>query len=126
HRMATDLQEPPANEQSEPAGIVLTLGAVARAFGVSVNTVRSDWRPSGMPGQKGAYDLEAIAEWRKLAQRRNSDQAAQTGMAELKQRLLADVRIREAEAQKRERLNKIAEGQMIDKDVVERRWAEHV
>ena len=129
--MATDLQEPPAVSQAEPSGIVLTLGAVAQAFGVSLHTVKADWRPNGMPGQKGAYDLAAVAEWRKLAQRRNPDPAAQLGSggvanALLSQRLLADVRNREAEAQKRERLNRIAEGQMIERALIERLWAEQV
>jgi len=133
--MATaDTAGPPATLPSEePAGTVATLGAVAQAFGVSLHTVKKDWRPGGMPGAHGTYDLAEIAEWRKLAQRRNPDPAAQLAagggtkqLAEFEQRLKADVRIREAEAAKRERLNRIAEGQMIDRALIERLWAEQV
>lgn len=121
-------------------GKVATLREVAKAFGVSLHTVKKDWRGGGMPGTNGNWDLGEISEWRQLAQRFAPDQAAVNANgdhdpdagkkvdshAELRRRLEADVRIREAEARKRERQELIAQGNMIAKDLVERLWAEQV
>lgn len=43
---------------------VESLPEVARAFGVAPNTVKQSWRPSGMPGEPGAYSLAAVLAWR--------------------------------------------------------------
>lgn len=37
--------------------------SVARFFGTSASTV-ARWHQAGMPGQKGSWDLSAIAQWR--------------------------------------------------------------
>lgn len=122
------------------SGKVATLREVAKEFGVSLHTVKKDWRGGGMPGTNGNWDLGEISEWRQLAQRFAPDQAAVNANgdhdpdagkkvdshAELRRRLEADVRIREAEARKRERQELIAQGNMIAKDLVERLWAEQV
>lgn len=43
---------------------VPSMPEVARAFGISCNTVRQSWRPSGMPGEPGSFSLADIAVWR--------------------------------------------------------------
>lgn len=58
-------------------GTVSTLEEVARAFGVSSNTVKQSWRPQGMPGKSGAYKLTDIAAWRLeyLAEKEGGDRS---------------------------------------------------
>jgi hypothetical protein len=46
------------------AHVVDTLADVAAHFGVKPYTVR-DWRRDRMPGSRGAWDLRAIAQWRR-------------------------------------------------------------
>jgi hypothetical protein len=50
--------------QATDAGIVDNLSQVATFFGVAPGTVRGDWRQSGMPGQRGAWDLKKIMAWK--------------------------------------------------------------
>jgi hypothetical protein len=59
-------QAPAGEPDSKLAGVVKTLREVGQAFGVSLNTVAADWRPNGMPGRRGAWDLAAIATWKRL------------------------------------------------------------
>lgn len=44
--------------------ICRTLSEVAREFGVSHNTIKTSWRPEGMPGKQGRYPLLEILLWR--------------------------------------------------------------
>ena len=110
----------------EHRGTVSTLGEVAKAFGVSLSTVKKDWRPSGMPGQARAYNLAEIAEWKRLRTKDPQPDGGGTSPAndDLRRRLAADVRIREAEALRKERENKIEEGQILRRDNVQRAFAE--
>ncbi|QDV56408.1 terminase small subunit [Rosistilla oblonga] len=60
------------DEQTAPK-IVGSLGAVAKHFGVRRDTVRTNWRSKGMPGEQGNYDLVAIAAWRGRLRRTELD-----------------------------------------------------
>jgi hypothetical protein len=102
-------------------GAVRTLGEVAAAFGVSRDTVRKDWRASGMPGKSGRYDLAEIAEW-KSARDRDPARAAEGLPAgeDLRRKRAAEARIREGQAARIERQNRIAEEQICYRADVER------
>lgn len=107
---------------------VATLGEVAQHFGRSLGTVRKDWRPSWPKecGRAGAWDLDAIAKWRAEQQSRSG--GASEDPAEyrqwLKRRKIAEARIKEADAQRRERLNKLAEEEICFRSDVESFLAE--
>lgn len=103
-------------------GMVRTLREVATAFGVSQNTVKKDWRPSGMPGQAGHWDLAAIAVWKALRERNPTHAANAPGASaeDQRRRLAADAKIKEETARKLERENKIAEGNTLHRDNAER------
>jgi hypothetical protein len=111
-----------------PKRTVSTLGEVARHFGRSLGTVRKDWRPAWPAecGKTGAWDLEAIAKWRAEQQARSG--GATEDPAEyrqwLKRRKIAEARIKEADAQRRERLNKLAEEEICFRSDVESFLAE--
>lgn len=61
------------------AWVVSTLPEVADFFSVAVSTVRGDWRPSGMPGEPGAWDLSEIMRWRDKRRTRNGVATADDG-----------------------------------------------
>lgn len=113
------------------SGVVSTLAAVAQSFGVSFSTVKQEWRRSGMPGCAGHWDLAEIAAWKSL--REKNPAALEAGgskseedRAEFRRRLAADVRIREADARRRERENRLAEGGIVLRDDVDRAFAEMI
>lgn len=57
--------------------MVATLADVAEFFDVAHSTVKTDWRPSGMPGAQGNYDLREIRRWREArsgSQRREDEE----------------------------------------------------
>lgn len=120
-------------------GVVSTLGEVAKAFGVRHQTART-WVSDGMPGSAGAYDLAKIDQWKKSRSRDPDRLAAELATAVagevdpddlLGQALkasakekIAKARIAEATAQKRERENRVASGQVADRDEIERLFSE--
>ncbi|WP_417736291.1 hypothetical protein [Rosistilla oblonga] len=62
-----------AEENVDEPKIVDSLGAVAKHFGVRRDTVRNNWRATGMPGEQGNYNLAAIAAWRGRLRRTELD-----------------------------------------------------
>lgn len=92
--------------------------SVARAFGVSPNTIKQSWAASGMPGRLGCYKLGPIFVWRARYER---ELEAKKPRAELKS---ADARQIEADARKTElQVEKLeiemaeASGRLIDREV---------
>lgn len=92
--------------------------SVARAFGVSPNTIKQSWAAAGMPGRLGCYKLGPIFVWRARYER---ELAAKKPRAELKS---ADARQIEADARKTElQVEKLeiemaeASGRLIDREV---------
>ncbi len=49
---------------ADESRVVSSLKKVAEHYGVRVDTIRKRWRPNGMPGNRGAWDLDAIDGWR--------------------------------------------------------------
>lgn len=110
-------------------GVVKTVREVAAAFGMNYTTVAKEWKQNGMPGEKGRYDLALIAAWRDTRKKAPTSSSNGRGMddgnqQDYKRRLAADVRIREAEAARRERDNKVAEGNIVYRDNVNREVSE--
>lgn len=52
-----------ARKARKPSANVKTIAAVGRRLYVDERTVKT-WLAAGCPGEAGAYDVEAIAEWR--------------------------------------------------------------
>lgn len=113
---------------SVSGGTVKTLADVARHFGRSLNTVAKGWRPNWGPdcGRRGAWDLAAIERWRAEAQSRAPDaETTDEQVSEARRRKqLADARIKEADAARRERLNRLAEAGVVFREDVETFLAE--
>jgi hypothetical protein len=90
-----------------------TLGEVAKHFGRALGTVQKDWRPTWPAecGKPGAWNLDAIAKWRAEQQSRSGGHS--DDLAEFRQwakrRKIAEARIKEADAQRKERLERLAE-----------------
>lgn len=109
---------------SVSCGTVKTLGDVARHFNRSLNTIAKNWRPNWGDdcGRRGAWNLDAIERWRQETQTRSPD-AIPSGDDDLstakRRRILADARIKEADAARRERLNRLAEAGVIFREDVE-------
>jgi hypothetical protein len=104
-------------------GVVATHAAVAREFGLSVNTIKQSWASEGMPGEKGKYPLAEIVVWRlrylvELEGRKSS--AADLTSAQL-DREQAEEELRKIKLQndKLEREEQIASGKVIDKEAAE-------
>lgn len=55
--------------------VVRTMREVAEHFETTEGVVRKEWRPNGMPGRPGHYDLDAIAAW-KIARPRDPQRLA--------------------------------------------------
>lgn len=107
-----------------------TLKEVADAFDVSQETVKTGWRPMGMPGQAGSYDLAEVIAWKIGRQLRAEGRASVQGEEEvsvaLDRKRLADARKAEADAEGRERENAVAVGNILYRDDVERELAEMI
>ena len=99
--------------------------SIARAFGVSPNTIKQSWAAAGMPGRLGCYKLGPIFVWRARYER---ELAAKKPRAELKsadaRQIEADARQIEADARKTElQVEKLeiemaeASGRLIDREV---------
>jgi hypothetical protein len=52
-----------ATELAADEIVVTTLPEVAAAFGMAPQSVKGDWRDSGMPGRPGHWDLAEILAW---------------------------------------------------------------
>lgn len=94
--------------------------AVARAFGVSANTVKQSWAPVGMPGRPGSYKIGEIFVWRVTYERQVVSRQKSRGEAGS-----VDARQAEADARKTELEVEILEtkmaesaGRLIDREVV--------
>ena len=122
--VATWIESQGLGARTDHSGVVATQGDVARAFGVTVGTVKKDWRPSGMPGRPKHWDLAEIAAWKKLREKDSATTTAINGDGEahdhLRRRLAADARKREGEAARIERENRQAEANILERDDVER------
>ena len=76
-----------------------------------------------MPGRPGCWNLDEIAAWKHHRPRDPESVASCTGV-DAKRRLAADVHPPEAEAAQKELENKLAEGDMVRRDVVDRKVSE--
>lgn len=123
-----------------PNRIVKTYRQVAEAFGgMDQDTVRKDWRPAGMPGKPGRWDLVEIARWqmsrqvgdksRDIAIKLISDLTADDNQsdsvrdpelvaaAELRRRKNeAEAEIKEADARTRQQNLALQEGRLVDRE----------
>jgi len=109
-----------AKETHEP-WVVARLADVARFFGRSLATVKGDWRPGGMPGRAGAWDLKAILQWRDGAA-----QAATPAAAGDQSKADAERRKAIAEAAIAERKERLLAGKLIELEPVRRLFVRHV
>lgn len=95
-----------------------THASVARAFGISPNTVKQSWASAGMPGRPGAYKLGEIFVWRARHER---DLATKKPRSELKsagvRQIEADARKTELQVEKLEIEMAEAAGRLIDREV---------
>lgn len=102
-------------------GCVLYSTARLTSFlGVNRKTLR-DWVGKGMPEHaRGWYDLEAVLKWRGYIgpSRPVGENELETASLQ-EQKMLADVRYKEAQAELTEYKNAINAGQYIDREIVE-------
>ena len=92
---------------------VTSLASVAKVFGVSYVTVKTSWRPGGMPGDAKAkkWIIADILIW---LLKRNNANATSRGTDEFTERKRdAESRIVEAEARIKERKANVVEGEYI-------------
>ena len=106
-----------------------TLREVAHAFGVTFATVKATWRPAGMPGAEGKYELAAILFW-KLSRAEGAASPAAGRLLDGQQlsvrKKVAEARNSEAAATARERENLEKEGNLLHRDDVERQICEMI
>jgi phage terminase Nu1 subunit (DNA packaging protein) len=114
----TSRNKKPVTPQAAPR-IVRTLGEVAAHFGRSLGTVRKDWRPCWPKtcGKAGAWNLAAIAKWRAEQQPESEDDTDYRDW--LRRRKIAEARIKEADADRRERMNRLADEEICFRADVE-------
>ncbi len=96
-----------------PLGIVGSQEAVAKVFGVDPRTV-AHWVKSGMPYAHGKYDLVEIRAWRALRAKRHSAGKTKSGSVGW------EGEFRKFKAQLEEIKLKKAQGELIERAVVER------
>lgn len=99
-----------------------TLPEVARAFGKSPNTIQHSWRAAGMPGKSGRWPLLEILLWRRrheheVAVKRGNLSGASEREIERRQ-LEAETRKIELQADRLEREEQIAMGNLVPADSV--------
>jgi len=93
--------------------VVGTLPEVAQFFNVPHDTVKTGWRPAGMPGKPGAYDLRAIVLWRE-SRRRDPAAAEHKPNSLAHRKLLADTHNAEEMARAKKLKNDLAENRLVD------------
>lgn len=101
--------------------IVGRLADVAAFFRRSLATVKGEWRPNGMPGNRGRYDLSEILAWR---DRRDEQLRGKSPDAAAKAR--AETQRAIAEANIAERKDRLMAGQLIEREAVRRLFVQHV
>lgn len=94
-------------------------GEIARAFGVTAETVRKEWRANGMPGEPRKYVWREVLAW--YLERRSKEHPLDEELAEVvrKQRLQA-AKTKLAIDLQRERMLTREESQWLARDGVER------
>ncbi|HEY2838961.1 MAG TPA: hypothetical protein VGJ26_07425 [Pirellulales bacterium] len=119
-------------------GVVRTYREVATTFGVAINTVKKEWRGSGMPGKPGKWDLAEIANWKAMREKNPTHPLELSGLgdgdhSQLKLRqdlhlkkLAAETRAKEADASSKEREERVAQGGIVHRDNVDREVAEMI
>jgi hypothetical protein len=103
---------------------VRTQAEVGRAFGLTSTHIRADWSPSGMPGERGKYDLGQIVAWRLRRQQEKEEKQSRplqdTRGSELERMAReAEVRKLQAQAERAELDLETARGRMMDVGEVE-------
>lgn len=94
-----------------------TLPEVARAFGISPNTVSQSWRQSGMPGVAGNYHAAAIVRWVLQRNAKAAVKAADRGDDLEKRQAIADARKSELQVERLEIAMAEDAGRLIDREV---------
>lgn len=103
-----------------------TLEAIAESFGLSRPAV-ANWRSLGMPGEPGAYRLADVLRWRlernaqvaeRLERRPRALRDGEDNPLDVKRR--ADARKAIADAVAKERQNRIANGELLERRAVDR------
>ena len=118
--------EPPITEDKPKPNVALSQREVGEHFKVKLSTVKK-WSGDGMPGQKGHYDLEAIAKW-VMANHKAKKPHRDKGDTELSEEAARAVAIQEIEKaaklelerKKLERVDRIEEGGLCRLDDVNR------
>src|SRR5690606_32425576 len=103
-----------------------TMNEVAAEFGMSPNTVKQSWRSAGMPGEQGCYRLAEIVKWRLEHEAKLS--GISNRFADLADKELArkekeaEVRKLELQAERLERKEAMAKGELVAIADVNRGW----
>ena len=101
--------------------MVESLALVAEFFGRSLDTVKGEWRPNGMPGQAKAWDLREILAWR------DERQALRAAAREVDETTIdAERRRAVAAANREERRDAQEAGELVEVDGVRRLFVQHV
>lgn len=113
---------PPPPGRADAKWFVATWQDVGDLLGVRGDTVRKDMRREGMPiagtpGKAGAFDLRAIARWAIERAREGTTQKTGDGSTEKRQ---LEVRKLRAEAEAKERENRVAGGEYLEASAVRR------
>ena len=115
-----------------PRGKVTKLTTVAEAFGTSYATVRGTWKRGGMPVEKnGSYDLEKVFFWKvhrpsdpdrvRLLRTAAGTQQSDDGFIDLVEaKRKEEWRLKRGQADKVDRENLLAEGDIVHRRDVER------
>lgn len=98
-----------------------TLQDVADYFDVSPLTIKSDWRPRGMPGSRGKWNLRDIRRWKESRRFDPSTNGAssQTDTELLRRRRVAEAEEAEQRAEKLRLANAQKRGELLDARSVE-------
>ena len=94
---------------------------VAEFFGRSLDTVKGEWRPNGMPGRARQWDLREILAWR---DERQASRAAARAVDETT--IDAERRRAVAAANREERRDRQEAGELVEVDAVRRLIVQHV
>lgn len=112
-----------------PEVVVATHKAVSEAFGNAVNTVKQSWAPAGMPTADGGYPLLAILAWRLAYLEEQESRRVFSGLSgdQLK-RQLAEEELRKlrANADRAEREEDTARGDLVSRTSVVAAWNKHI
>lgn len=107
--------------KAELPWVVGTLALVAEFFGRSLDTVKGEWRPNGMPGRSRQWDLREILAWR---DERRETRASARAVDETT--IDAERRRAIAAANREERRDAQEAGELVEVDGVRRLFVQHV